>query len=154
MKGSEAKTTVFLEALQRKGWMPDYHFHKMENPTICLPSAAFWCILQYKPGAPMALLASFENGNLQKEAQEKTIALAQKLNLPFVIIGIHGKVYFHQLNTAEGTRSNVNLSPNWIPTPDELWQLFTAWAFNGNRHDNSQGGESACPLGMGLTFNS
>lgn len=133
--------------LSEKGWQEGLHLRHAEISGIPGCPLRAVLILQHRPYAPMGILIpADEDINLKAAAN-----YAGKLNLPFVLAARAGSFRQFQVQEGELTCRTDWLDWSVFPTPEELWRQSEAWAFHDRRRTGLPGGESACPLGMGLS---
>lgn len=133
--------------LSEKQWKEEWHLRPGEISGIPGCSSQAVLILQHRPYAPMGILIpADEDINLKAAAN-----YAGKFNLPFVLVARTGSFRQFQVQEEELTCRTDWLDWSVFPTPEELWRQSEAWAFHDRRRTGRQGGESACPLGMGLS---
>lgn len=83
-------------------------------------------VLYYKPNIPIALIEAKDNNHAIGDGLQQGLDYAESLAIPFVFASNGDGFVFHDRTGLRDIKEE-NLSLDQFPSPDELWQLYSAW---------------------------
>lgn len=83
-------------------------------------------ILFYKPNLPIAIIEAKDNNHSVGAGMQQALQYGEMLDVPF-IYSSNGDAFLEHDRTALGGTIEREIGLDAFPSPDELWQRYTAW---------------------------
>lgn len=83
-------------------------------------------ILYYKPNLPIAVIEAKDNNHRVGEGMQQALVYAEALDIPFVFSSNGDGYKFHD-RTGNAAMTEVEISLDEFPSPEELWKRYCQW---------------------------
>jgi type I restriction enzyme R subunit len=83
-------------------------------------------VLSYKSGIRLAIIEAKDNNHAVGAGMQQAIAYAEALDVPFVYSS-NGDAFIERDRTRTGGELEREISLDAFPSPEELWQRYSAW---------------------------
>ncbi len=83
-------------------------------------------VLYFKPNMPLAIVEAKDNNHGVGDGMQQGLGYAEMLEVPFVFSSNGDGFLFHD-RTGHAPKTEVKLSPEEFPSPEELWRRYCAW---------------------------
>ncbi len=83
-------------------------------------------ILYYKPNLPIAVIEAKDNNHRVGEGMQQALVYAEALDIPFVFSSNGDGYKFHD-RTGNAAITEVEISLDEFPSPEELWKRYCQW---------------------------
>jgi type I restriction enzyme R subunit len=83
-------------------------------------------VLSYKSGIRLAIIEAKDNNHSVGAGMQQAIGYAEALDVPFVYIS-NGDAFIERDRTRTGGELEREISLDAFPSPEELWQRYSAW---------------------------
>lgn len=130
-------TKFITPAIQQAGW--DINTQIREEVTITLgrvivrgklhsrgKSKRADYVLFHKPNIPLAVLEAKDNNHGLGDGMQQALAYSEMLDVPFAISS-NGDGFLLHDRTGTGPQTELELALNAFPSPENLWQRYSAW---------------------------
>ena len=83
-------------------------------------------ILYYRPNVPIAVIEAKDNNHSVGDGMQQALDYAETLDVPFAF-STNGDAFLAHDRTEQASPVEQELELNAFPSPDELWERYTAW---------------------------